>query len=46
MEVKIDPSWKEHLKEEFEKPYFGELTAFVKEEYKNEVVYPFLPSAT
>lgn len=25
---------------EFEKPYFKELTEFVKREYKNEVVYP------
>lgn len=40
MDVKIDPSWKEHLKGEFEKPYFKELTDFVKEEYKNQVVYP------
>ena len=28
------------LKEEFEKPYFAELSAFVKKEYQNEVVYP------
>lgn len=40
MEVKIDPSWKEKLKEEFEKPYFTELTEFVKKEYKSETVYP------
>ena len=40
MEVKIDQSWKEHLAAEFEKPYFKELTEFVKQEYKNEVVYP------
>jgi uracil-DNA glycosylase len=40
MEVKIDPSWKKYLKEEFEKPYFIELTEFVKKEYKNETVYP------
>jgi len=40
MEVKIDPSWREKLKEEFEKPYFVELTEFVKKEYKDEVVYP------
>jgi len=32
MEVKIHPSWKEHLEEEFEKSYFKELAAFVKEE--------------
>lgn len=40
MEVKIDPSWKEVLKDEFEKPYFKELTEFVKKEYQNETVYP------
>jgi uracil-DNA glycosylase len=40
MEVKIDPSWKEHLQGEFEQPYFKELTEFVKQEYKSEVVYP------
>jgi uracil-DNA glycosylase len=40
MEVKIDSSWKEKLSGEFEQPYFKELTAFVKQEYKDEVVYP------
>jgi len=40
MEVKIDPSWRKHLAEEFGKPYFTELTAFVKKEYQNESVYP------
>ena len=40
MEVKIEESWKKHLAAEFEKPYFQELAAFVKEEYKNETVYP------
>jgi uracil-DNA glycosylase len=40
MDVKIHPSWKAHLAGEFEKPYFKELTEFVKSEYKNEVVYP------
>lgn len=40
MEVKIDPSWGEHLAEEFEKPYFGELATFVKEEYKIGRVFP------
>jgi uracil-DNA glycosylase len=40
MEVKMNESWKERLKDEFEKPYFKELTEFVKKEYKNEVVYP------
>jgi uracil-DNA glycosylase len=40
MEVRIDPSWKKALEAEFDEPYFTELVAFVKEEYKNETVYP------
>lgn len=40
MEVRIDPSWKEHLASEFEDPYFADLTAFVKREYQDETVYP------
>ena len=40
MEVKIDPLWKKALGGEFEKPYFAELTEFVKGEYAGEVVYP------
>ena len=40
MGVKIDPSWKGALKEEFEKPYFKGLTESIKNEYANEVVYP------
>lgn len=40
MEVRLDPSWKKYLAEEFEKPYFAELANFVKEEYKNSAVYP------
>ncbi|MDB5265911.1 MAG: Uracil-DNA glycosylase [Parcubacteria group bacterium] len=40
MEVKIESSWKKHLKDEFEKPYFKELTEFVKKEYEKGSVYP------
>lgn len=40
MEVKIDPSWAKHLEGEFEKPYFAELTTFVKKEYQEGKVYP------
>lgn len=40
MEVKIDPSWNEALKEEFDEPYFTDLAEFVKREYANEAVYP------
>lgn len=40
MDVKIEPSWKAKLSEEFGKPYFGQLTDFVKEEYAKGKVYP------
>jgi uracil-DNA glycosylase len=40
IDVKIEPSWKEALKEEFSKPYFHELVQFVKEEYRKHTVYP------
>lgn len=41
MDVKIEPGWKEFLKEEFEKPYFAELVAFLHNERRNGVViYP------
>ena len=34
MEIKIEESWKQQLKAEFEKDYFQSLIAFVKDEYK------------
>ncbi len=40
MSIKIEPSWKEALKDEFKKPYFTELTAFVKNEYLSAKVFP------
>ncbi len=40
MEVKIEHSWKEHLKGEFEKDYFAKLSEFVKKEYHEGTVYP------
>ena len=40
MNVKIDPSWKEHLSEEFAKPYFIDLTNFVRQEYQTAICYP------
>lgn len=40
MHVKINPSWNAVLKEEFEKPYFKELTNFVKREYQTYTCYP------
>lgn len=40
MDVKIESSWKSRLSEEFELPYFHELTEFIKSEYANKTVYP------
>ena len=40
MNVSIEPTWKKKLKDEFEKSYFSELTAFVKNEYQSATVYP------
>ena len=33
MDVKISPQWKEWIGREFDKPYFGQLVDFVKQEY-------------
>ncbi|WP_047247779.1 uracil-DNA glycosylase [Maribacter thermophilus] len=40
MPVDIHPSWKERLQSEFIKPYFTELTEFVKNEYAQHTCYP------
>ena len=40
MDVKIENSWKEALKNEFEKPYFASLCDFVRQEYKTSTIYP------
>ena len=41
---KIDPTWKEQLGEEFQKPYFLQLKKFLQEEKKNgAVIYPSGP---
>ncbi|MBP3254678.1 MAG: uracil-DNA glycosylase [Bacteroidales bacterium] len=40
MEVRIEPSWKTLLQEEFNKLYFEELVGFVKKEYEQGTVYP------
>jgi uracil-DNA glycosylase len=41
IDPKIEPSWKAHLAEEFRKPYFAELKAFLKEEkQRGQVIYP------
>ncbi len=40
MNVKIEESWKRHLAVEFEKPYFVQLTQWVRQEYAANTCYP------
>ena len=40
MNVQIEPSWKQRLAGEFEKPYFAALTDFVRQEYRTATCYP------
>lgn len=41
MEVQIEPGWKSVLKDEFQKPYFGQLTTFIKlEKEAGKIIYP------
>tara|TARA_R110000868_G_scaffold36445_7_gene129374 strand:- start:1803 stop:2468 length:666 start_codon:yes stop_codon:yes gene_type:complete len=40
MNVSIHESWKKHLKDEFDRPYFSDLTSFVKSEYAEYTCYP------
>ena len=40
MNVEIESSWKEQLADEFEKPYFKELSDFVDGEYKQNKCFP------
>ena len=40
MDVKIESSWKRQLADEFEKPYFEALSAFVDGEYKQNQCFP------
>jgi len=40
MDVKIDESWKQRLAAEFDKPYFAQLTSFVRQEYSLGRCYP------
>lgn len=40
MDVKIAQDWKEILQPEFDKPYFRELTDFVRQEYASRRVFP------
>ena len=40
MNVQIEPTWKEYLQGEFEKPYFEQLTQSVRQEYTAGTCYP------
>ncbi len=40
MDVKIEPTWKEQLQDEFEKNYFIQLTEFVRSEYQTQKIFP------
>lgn len=40
MNVRIHPSWKPLVNNEFEKPYFGQLASFVRGEYGRFTCYP------
>ena len=40
MNVKLEPTWKQALGAEFEKPYFARLAEFVRGAYATGVVYP------
>jgi uracil-DNA glycosylase len=40
MDVKIEESWKKKLSDEFELPYFIELTEFVRQEYSTKQIFP------
>lgn len=45
MDVKIEPSWKEALADEWDKDYFEALTRFVRGRYAERIVSPsdFIP---
>jgi len=41
MDVKIEPSWKEVLRQEFSKPYFLQIVSFLKtEKTAGKIIYP------
>lgn len=40
MQIRLDPSWKRELADEFTKPYFAELRSFVRDAYAKRTVYP------
>lgn len=42
--IRLDSGWKSALSEEFSKPYWAELTSFVRAQYSKTKVYPPAPN--
>lgn len=40
MQVKLEESWKKHIADEFDQPYFKSLIDFVKTEYTTHKIFP------
>jgi uracil-DNA glycosylase len=40
MDVRIESGWKQALQQEFERPYFMQLTNFVRQEYRSKRIFP------
>lgn len=40
MDVKIESGWKKELQDEFNKDYFVKLTEFIRNEYREDIVFP------
>jgi len=40
LSIHLEPCWKKALHEEFEKPYFTQLSTFVRGEYTTKTIYP------
>lgn len=40
MQIRLDPSWKRELADEFTQPYFAELRSFVRDAYATRTIYP------
>jgi len=40
MQVQIHPSWQHVLQNEFDKPYFEQLTTSIRQEYSHHTIYP------
>jgi uracil-DNA glycosylase len=43
-DIKLEPSWKKALEQEFLKPYWKELTSDIRTQYRSKQVYPPAPN--